>query len=126
MVYLPREYKDLYPAKKNKYNARKTIVDGHTFDSKKEAKRYHTLKFMQHCGVISDLELQPKYILQEKFVHKGESYRQISYSADFRYKKGSETWVEDTKSKITAKKRDYVIRKKLLLKQHPELNFIET
>ena len=125
-MYLPKEYKDLYPAKKNKYNARKTIVDGITFDSKKEAARYQELKFQEHCGVISDLERQPKYILQDKFTHKGESYRQISYSADFRYKKGGETWVEDTKSKITAKKRDYVIRKKLLLKQHPELNFIET
>ena len=40
-------------AKKNKYGAKKIVIDGHKFDSRGEGKRYHTLKLQQHCGVIN-------------------------------------------------------------------------
>ncbi len=122
---MPKDFKDLYPAKKNKnkYNAKKVVIDGITFASTKEGKRYQELKFQEHCGVISDLELQPKYILQDKFIHKSKSYRQIVYIGDFRYKRDSETWVEDTKG---FKNQIYRIKKKMLLKKYNNINFIET
>ena len=46
----------------SKYNSRKTTVDGFTFDSKKEAKRYLELKQMEKwvcdvCGYIYDPEI---------------------------------------------------------------------
>ena len=47
----------------NKYNAQRVKVDGITFDSKKEAKRYSELKLLERCGAISDLELQVEYKL---------------------------------------------------------------
>jgi hypothetical protein len=93
--------------KKNKYNAKKTTVDGIVFDSKAESKRYEFLKAMEAAGEISDLETQPRYV----FFVNGQ--RICAYKPDFRYVEEGETIVEDVKSKAT-KTRDYSIRKKLL------------
>lgn len=123
MVRLPREYKNLCRAVKiNKYQARKTLIDGFNFDSKKEGRRYLELKFMQHAGIISDLELQPVFLLQDKFQHHGKTYRAIKYIADFRYLKNGETIVEDVKGFET---QVYKIKKKMLLKKYPDINFRE-
>ena len=45
---------------RNKYKAVKTTIDGITFDSKREAKRYTELKLLEKSGMIN-LELQPQY-----------------------------------------------------------------
>lgn len=47
--------------KKSKYSNEKTIVDGHEFMSKREAKYYSELKLLQRAGEIFDLVLQPKF-----------------------------------------------------------------
>ena len=47
--------------KVNKYNAKKVVIDGIMFDSKKEAARYNELKLMQKAKVIHRLEVHPKY-----------------------------------------------------------------
>lgn len=70
---------------KNKYNARKAIVDGITFDSKREAARYKELKLLERCGKIDCLDLQPRFVLQESFKHDGKTIRKIEYVADFEY-----------------------------------------
>jgi hypothetical protein len=89
-----------------KYRNVKTVVDGITFDSKKEAKRYGELKLMQAAGLISCLELQVSYRL---FI-KGELI--CTYRADFRYKdKDGNVIVEDVKGVRT---RDYIIKRKLM------------
>lgn len=81
-----------------KYNARKTVVDGITFDSKKEARRYSELKLMEKAGEIYDLELQPRFLLQDKFRYKGKPFRKVEYVADFRYTdKTGAIVVEDVK-----------------------------
>ena len=51
----------------SKYNSRKTTVDGFTFDSKKEAKRYLELKQMEKDGLINDLQLQVPFVLIPPF-----------------------------------------------------------
>ena len=48
---------------KSKYGAVKTTLDGITFASKKEAKRYAELKLLERAGEIEGLELQPKFAL---------------------------------------------------------------
>ena len=65
--------------RKNKYNAKKTNVDGITFDSKRESRRYLELKTLLHAGHISDLELQIPFpcIVNDKKI--------CSYKADFAY-----------------------------------------
>ena len=57
--------------KRSKYNSRKVVVDGHKFDSEREAMRYRALKKMEQEGKIAQLELQPRFELQSEFVYKG-------------------------------------------------------
>lgn len=45
----------------NKYHAKKEIIDGITFMSKMEAKRYIDLKMMQKGKIIEGLICQPKF-----------------------------------------------------------------
>lgn len=87
----------------SKYHAHKTIVDGITFDSNKEAKRYGELKLMERAGVIKNLRRQVRFELIPAFDVHGKHYRPTSYVADFVYldaKTGDEV-VEDVKGMRT-------------------------
>ena len=72
---------------KSKYNAEKTEVDGMTFDSKKESKRYRELAVMEQAGEISELETQVKYVLipSQKDSNGKVVEREVAYYADFTY-----------------------------------------
>ena len=48
-------------AKRQKYNAVKTTVDGITFASKAEVRRYSELKLLEKAGEITALCLQPPF-----------------------------------------------------------------
>lgn len=98
----------------HKYNAKKTVVDGIKFDSKKEAARYEVLKGLEQSGKIGQLELQPRFELQERFKYRGETVRKIEYIADFSYlDKEKGLWVvEDVKG---VKTDVYKLKKKLFL-----------
>src|ERR1035437_2705287 len=66
--------------KRSKYGARKKEVDGHVFDSSREAARYIELKALQISGIIWNLTLQPSYVLQDAFTDAdGKRHRQIRY-----------------------------------------------
>ncbi|QEV91029.1 DUF1064 domain-containing protein [Bacillus velezensis] len=67
----------------NKYGARKTHVDGFTFDSRAEAKYYEQLKWLKVSKQIKDFKLQPRFLLQEAFKKNGKTFRKIEYIADF-------------------------------------------
>ena len=69
----------------NKYGNRKVVIDGIEFMSQKEGNRYCELKLLQRAGEISNLRLQPKFILQEGFKKNGKTYQAITYIADFSY-----------------------------------------
>lgn len=103
----------------SKYNAKKTIVDGHPFDSKREAERYCELKLLERGNEIRDLVLQPRFLLQDKFVDKqGDTHRKIEYVADFLYiDKDDKAIVEDVKGVLTDV---YKIKKKMFLKIYDE------
>lgn len=101
---------------KNKYNARKTVVDGVTFDSGKEALRYRMLTQMQILQEIANLRLQVRYILQDAIVDgNGKEQRAITYTADFVYEQAGKTVIEDCKSPITAKSESFRVRWRMLL-----------
>ena len=95
----------------NKYHATRTVVDGITFDSKREAARYTELKLMQRAGLISDLRRQVKFEL----IPKQQGERAVSYIADFVYSEDGQTVVEDVKGVRTPV---YRIKKKLMLWRH--------
>lgn len=120
--------------RKRKFNNKKTTVDGHTFDSKKEAKRYGELKTLEQQGKITGLEIQPRYLLQESFQDAREgltkagqpkTVRAIHYTADFQYKENGVTVVEDVKSEITRTERRYKLMKKLFLFRYRDVEFRE-
>lgn len=69
----------------NKYRNKKTQVDMYVFDSIAESKRYKELALLQRAGEIQNLELQPRFLLQESFKKNGKTYRKIEYIADFMY-----------------------------------------
>ena len=98
----------------SKYNSRKTIIDGITFDSKKEAKRYLELKNKQDEGEISDLRLQVPFELVPSFTieidGKKRKRRNIRYIADFVYYENGQKVVEDVKGRKT---EIYKLKKKL-------------
>lgn len=72
----------------NKYRNKKVIVDDYIFDSIQESRRYKELKLLLKAGEISNLELQPKFLLQDTFKKNGKTYKKIQYIADFMYCQG--------------------------------------
>ena len=50
----------------HKYRNEKVIVDGISFDSKKEAARYRELKMLERSGAISGLKMQVPFELIPK------------------------------------------------------------
>lgn len=113
----------------NKYSNKKVVVDGVTFDSKREANRYQELLLLERVGAIKNLKTQVKYTLipaqyekvwkpRKKAYEKGKCLeRECSYIADFVYVdiKSGEIVVEDTKG---FKTKDYIIKRKLMLYVH--------
>ena len=124
---LPNSY-----ANKSKYGANKAVVDGITFASQKEARRYSELKLMQRAGEISELQTQVKFVLipaqrepdtvgKRGGVIKGALIeREVAYYADFVYKdKDGKTHVEDVKGyKNGAAYNIFKIKRKLMLYVH--------
>lgn len=108
---------------KAKYGAKKTVVDGITFDSKKEADYYCTLKMQQAAGEVKEFYLQVPFELQPSFKRDGKTIRAIKYIADFvvEYPHGCKE-VIDTKGFRT---ETYKVKKKLLLYKFPYINFRE-
>lgn len=117
----------------NKYRNRKTMTsDGVVHDSRLEAVRWSELKLLERAGKIKDLSRQVEYELipaqyetVERYSKKGTRLkdgvklveRNCCYIADFVYTdtETGQTIVEDTKG---AKTKDYIIKRKLMLKVH--------
>ena len=106
------------PAKESKYKNRNVIIDGITFDSKKEAKRYRDLKLIQRAGQIQDLQLQVVFVLVESVVLDGRKKPAMRYIADFVYVQGGLKIVEDVKSCATRKLAAYRQKKHLMKSVH--------
>ena len=105
-------------ARRSKYGAVKTEVDGHTFDSKAEAAHYQKLRFLERAGKISRLELQPVYELAPSVKYTGAKRAKpaLRYVADFRYVDHlGQTIVEDVKGMVTDV---YATKKHLMMAIH--------
>jgi len=104
-----------------RYNKKSVVVDGIKFDSKIESVRYLDLKKLEKAGEISNLELQPVFILQKSckilYGQKKKTQLMIKYVGDFRYAENGKVVVEDVKSSYTANDAQYKIKKKLLIYQ---------
>lgn len=112
---------------RSKYKSKKVIVDGITFDSQKEAKRFRELCLLERAGKITELRRQVKCVLipaqyepdttgPRGGVRRGKLIeRECSYIADFVYVQDGKLVVEDTKGFRT---NDYIIKRKLMLYLH--------
>jgi len=95
----------------HKYSAKRTTVDGITFDSKREGRRYQELRLLERAHLIDALELQPTFpivIHGEPVRIRSEGFpngREVVYRADFRYREGGRIIVEDVKGMDTSTSR---------------------
>lgn len=109
--------------KESKYNARKVRIDGIAFDSIAESKRYLELKHKQEEGIIKDLEVHPRFVLQDSFIFEDKRVSGIWYEADFRYTViDGRVIVEDVKGFPTDV---YRLKRKMLLYNYPDIEFKE-
>ncbi|MBQ0074518.1 MAG: DUF1064 domain-containing protein [Prevotella sp.] len=114
----------------NKYKAVKVLVDGIKFDSKKEAARYSELKILEKAGIITDLNLQQKFVLIPSQYAEVTGYgkpkrkcieKECSYIADFTYMQDGKLVVEDVKGyrdPSSAAYAKFTIKRKLMLYVH--------
>lgn len=106
----------------SKYNNKKVVCDGITFDSKAERDYYLYLLDLKQRGIVTDVQLQPSFLLQEKFRKNGKLYREITYKADFEatYADGH-VEIVDVKGMVT---KDFAIKQKLFEYKYPELRLL--
>lgn len=104
---------------KSKYLNIKTTADNIQFSSKKEAEYYQELKLLQRAGEVVKFELQPEFILQEKFRKNCRTIREIKYIADFKviYSDGH-VEIVDTKG---FKKESFLLKAKMFEYKFPDL-----
>ena len=102
-MWYETDYKNFTDSKKrkSKYRANKVSVDGHTFDSQKEADFYCELKLRLKSEEINGFCLQPIFILAPG----------LKYKADFIiFNKDNSTEVIDVKG---FKTKEYIAKKKV-------------
>ncbi len=90
--------------KKSRYSNERVELDGHKFDSKKEAQRWRTLKFEETAGLVKDIEHHKIF----KLVVNGVKIS--TYEADFVYRRRDAfgAWrrvVEDVKEAYFLKRK---------------------
>ena len=101
----------LKQAKRSKYGAIKTEIEGIMFDSKHEAARYQELRLLEQVGEIENLRLQVPYEL----IAKSKYGRSIKYVADFVYERNGLTVVEDAKGVRTPV---YRLKKRMMVEKY--------
>ena len=126
----------IYRSSKLKYGSKKTILDGISFDSKKEANRWAELRILEKAGKIEDLRRQVKFELipaqfesYPRYGKKGQRLKDgqtcveqaCNYYADFVYLEDGHLVVEDVKGYKDPRSVPYakfVIKRKLMLWIH--------
>lgn len=103
--------------KPSKYKAIKSTVEGIEFDSKAEGRRYSELLMLQRARKISELELQPTFVLAlpVKFAGSKRAKPALRYRADFQYIESGLRVVEDVKGVLTPA---FKIKQHLMLSVH--------
>ncbi len=111
--------------RRNKYNARKVRLDGYTFDSQVEAARYGELKLLERVGKIRDLEVHPKFVLQEAFEDQwGRKWKAVTYTADFGYREDGQKIVEDVKGGKVTQTQSFRDKSALFQAKYPYIKFV--
>lgn len=107
----------------SKYYNKKVTIDNYVFDSIAESKRYKELCLLQKANKIKNLELQPRFQLQEAFIKNGKRYKAITYVADFMYLDVEKNCivVEDVKGFET---REFKLKQKMFEYKYKNLSLV--
>jgi hypothetical protein len=93
----------------------KRTVDGIVFDSELEANYY---RYILQDAEITEIRIQPKYLLQESFEKYGKKFAKVELVADFEINRGYEVTVIDVKGNPTETAK---LKRKLFDKKYKEL-----
>ena len=114
-------------AHRSKYHSKKITVNGLSFDSQREYRRFSELSLLERAGQIHGLQRQVKFVLipaqyepetvgKRGGIKRGKLIeREVSYVADFVYTKDGQQIVEDSKG---FKTKDYILKRKMMLWIH--------
>ena len=106
-----------------KYHSRKTVVDGITFDSRREAMRYQELRLLERAGKVRNLRRQVKYnLIPAQLDSRGQVVEKpVTYVADFVYEllsDGGTFWVPVVEDAKGVRTPVYIIKRKLMLERY--------
>lgn len=111
----------MFKKKDSKYNNKKPEKYGRKWDSQMELEFYEYLLELKEQGQVIDIELQPVFLLQDKYIYKGKTVRKMEYIADFKvvYSDGS-IIVWDTKGMIL---NDFKLKFKIVRFKYNDIDF---
>ena len=100
-------------------------MDGRTFDSQAEARRFRELRLLEDSNLIVDLVTQPEFILLAAFEDvQGRKHKGIKYVADFAYTdKDGNRIVEDVKGGKATQTPAFRIKFKWAIAKYPAFCF---
>ena len=102
----------------SKKSKEKRTLNGHEFSSDVEYKFYVYLLSKQEKGIVKNIIIQPRYLLQEKYVKYGKNVLPIYYISDFEveYENG-DIITYDVKGMSTP---DFILKKKIFDYKYPD------
>lgn len=110
-------------------NTKRKVVDGVNFRSTLEATAYQILHGWEMAGAISNLKLQPVFIIQAKFLRDGKTIRSMKYTPDFSFvSENHPLWKPGERVIVEAKgfrTQPFLMRRKLFLCKYPDLRYEE-
>jgi hypothetical protein len=103
------------PGPRSRHKAKRVEIDGRSFASKAEGKRYLELRRREAIGLIRELELQPRFPLVVAGV------KVATYVGDFSYLDGGtgELVVEDVKGEGAPLERVFQLKRRLVEALYP-------
>jgi hypothetical protein len=100
------------------------LPNGDVFDSQTEYEWWKLLLEKQKQGLISNLQKQVPFLLQEAFKTKdGKSIRKMEYIADFTYIENGELHITDSKGAMACIEETFKIKWKLMKYKYPDYNY---
>ncbi len=109
-----------WPVRRGKFNNRKTVIDGFTFDSAKEARRYQELTLLEKAGEVEAFVCQPVYELTVN----GSRVGRMTLDFEVIWANGEIT-CEDVKGGRATKTEAYSLRKRVFEACHAPLTVKE-
>jgi hypothetical protein len=119
------EYWELIKKDSNKFGAKLVEIDGYTFQSGVEGKRYEQLRLTAQAGQIQDLKVHaPAIEILPAFRDRyGKRHKATFYIPDFSYYELGQFVIEDVKGGEATQTALFKLKYKMVLLRYPEIDF---